>query len=51
MARAFSFSAAVLSRARMRLLARCACCGENLNDLVEHGHHVILTARRSPPSA
>lgn len=41
MARPFDFNATVRFQARFRQRGRCACCNEDLNDFIEHAHHVV----------
>jgi hypothetical protein len=41
MARPFEFSTATQQQARQRQNGVCACCGEKLDDVVEHAHHVV----------
>ena len=41
MARPFDFDSNVKTVARIRQGALCACCGESLDDVEEHAHHVI----------
>lgn len=41
MGRPFDFSWKVQQTARLRQEGICACCGDDLSDLVEHAHHVI----------
>jgi len=41
MARPFDFNAGVKSQARIRQCSLCAVCGEKLDDVEEHAHHVI----------
>jgi 5-methylcytosine-specific restriction endonuclease McrA len=41
MARPFDFTSSVRSQARLRQNGLCACCGDALDDLEEHAHHVI----------
>jgi 5-methylcytosine-specific restriction endonuclease McrA len=41
MAREFQFRTPAQSQARFRQSGMCAQCGENLDDLEEHAHHVI----------
>ena len=41
MARPFEFDDADRDEARLRQFCLCAHCGESLDDLVEHGHHVV----------
>ena len=48
MARAFNFKSPVQSQARLRQDGACACCGEGLDDLEEHAHHVIPNQSGQP---
>lgn len=48
MARAFDFNSAVKQQARYRQFGLCACCGESLEDLVEHAHHVVPNQSGNP---
>jgi len=41
MGRAFGFPNAVADEARLRQGGKCACCGEDLDDILEHAHHVV----------
>jgi 5-methylcytosine-specific restriction endonuclease McrA len=41
MVRPFDFRRSVLDQARLRQWGLCAHCGESMDDVVEHGHHVI----------
>jgi hypothetical protein len=41
MSRAFAFRTPAQKEARLRQLGACAVCGESLDDVVEHAHHVI----------
>ncbi len=41
MSRAFGFSTAVRDEAFARQEGHCACCGEPLDDQMDHAHHVI----------
>jgi hypothetical protein len=41
MGRAFHFSTWIRNEAFIRRGKRCACCGENLEDLWDNAHHVL----------
>jgi len=41
MSRPFEFGEEERFHARLRQNGRCACCGENLDDLEENAHHVV----------
>lgn len=41
MSRPFNFSWHTQQEARQRQAGACACCGESLDDVIEHAHHVI----------
>ncbi len=41
MARPFEFNKTVRFQARLRQEGLCACCGEDLDESVDHSHHVI----------
>ncbi len=41
MPRLFNFSKTTLSEVLFRQKALCAWCGEKLDDLIFHGHHVV----------
>lgn len=51
MKRPFEFNFATLSQARFRQYGLCACCGEDLAELIEHGHHVIPNQSGTPGKA
>lgn len=51
MARAFDFNTATRSKARLRQDSSCAFCGENLDDMEEHAHHVIPNQSGDPGNA
>jgi len=48
MGRPFDFKEPVQGQARIRQQALCACCGEDLDDLLEHAHHVIPNQSGDP---
>jgi 5-methylcytosine-specific restriction endonuclease McrA len=48
MARPFEFPPATRSQARLRQNGVCACCGDSLDDVEEHGHHVIPNQSGNP---
>lgn len=48
MARPFDFKDSVKDKARIRQQALCAQCGEDLNNLEEHAHHVIPNQSGDP---
>ncbi len=48
MARHFAFRTPAQSQARLRQFGRCAHCGDNLNDVEEHAHHVIPNQSGNP---
>jgi hypothetical protein len=52
MARTFDFAQPVVNSVRLRQWGICAKCGERLDDLVEHAHHVIpnQTGRATDPA-
>ncbi len=41
MARPFDFEDGVKKQARLRQFGLCAVCGDSMNDLYEHAHHVV----------
>lgn len=41
MARPFNFPSQTKFEARLRQKGQCACCGDPLDDVMEHAHHVI----------
>ncbi len=51
MARPFDFNALTVQLARLRQDSLCACCGESLDDVVEHAHHVIPNQSGDPTDA
>jgi hypothetical protein len=48
MARPFEFSPTTRFQARLRQKGMCACCGDELRDVLEHGHHVIPNQSGQP---
>jgi hypothetical protein len=48
MARPFDFGTLVRQESRLRQHGRCACCGDILDDLIEHAHHVVPNQSGSP---
>jgi hypothetical protein len=48
MGRPFAFRSAAQSAARVRQLGRCARCGDSLDDVEEHAHHVIPNQSGNP---
>jgi hypothetical protein len=48
MPRPFDFSSTTRFQARFRQLGACAVCAEDLDDLIEHGHHVIPNQSGTP---
>jgi hypothetical protein len=48
MARPFDFKNPVQGQTRLRQQGLCACCGELLDDLVEHAHHVVPNQSGNP---
>ena len=51
MARAFDFNTTTKNKARLRQDSLCAVCGENLDDMEEHAHHVIPNQSGDPRNA
>jgi 5-methylcytosine-specific restriction endonuclease McrA len=49
--RPFDFSPAVALQARLRQKGMCAHCGERLDDLEEHAHHVVPNQSGNPRNA
>lgn len=47
-ARAFAFNQTVKDQARFRQGGKCACCGQRLDDVEEHAHHVVPNQSGSP---
>ena len=48
MARAFAFRSGAKEQARFRQFGMCAQCGEGLDDLDEHAHHVVPNQSGAP---
>src|SRR3982751_3350456 len=48
MGRPYDFKDSVKGKARGRQHGMCALCGEELNDLVEHAHHVVPNQAGDP---
>lgn len=41
MARPFDFDGSIMKQARLRQFGLCAVCGDCMNDVYEHAHHVV----------
>jgi len=48
MARAFAFKTPAQAQARLRQAGLCAHCGDSLDDIEEHAHHVIPNQAGNP---
>jgi hypothetical protein len=51
MSRPFDFGTLTRQRTRIRQFGMCAVCGDRLDDLVEHAHHVIPNQSGNPADA
>jgi hypothetical protein len=51
MSRPFSFRNPTTREARLRQCGRCALCGDSLDDLEEHAHHVVPNQSGDPQNA